>query len=89
MDGRNGNGDGRCNGNGDGRCNNDGDGEVTKSMDGTTAMATAMDGAMATRWQQKAQWQSDGDDVDGLHDSNGGSDTTVMGMEGATTRWWQ
>ena len=35
------------------------------------AMATAMDGAMATRWQQKAQWRCDGDDVDGLHGGNG------------------
>ena len=70
MDSHDSDGDGRRDGDGNGRRNGDGDGEVT-SMDGTTAAATAMDGATATRWQQKAQWQRDGDDVDGLHGGNG------------------
>ena len=71
MNSRNNDGNGRCDDDGDGWRNGDGDGEATKSMDSATAMATAMDGATATRWQQKAQWQCDGNNVDGLHGRNG------------------
>ncbi len=41
-------------------------------IDGAVMKETAMDGARATRWQQKAQWQHAGDNVDGLHGGNGG-----------------
>ena len=69
MDGRDSDGDGRRDGDGNGWRNSDGDGEVTKLMDST--VATAVDGVTATRWQQKAQWQRNGNDFDGLHGGKG------------------
>jgi hypothetical protein len=73
MDGRNSNGNGRHKGGGNGWRNGDGNGEMTatKLMDGATATVTAMDGGTAMGWQQKAQWQYDGDNVDGLHSGDG------------------
>jgi hypothetical protein len=40
-------------------------------MDGAMATATLMNGAMVTRWQQKARWEHDGNNVDGLRVGNG------------------
>jgi hypothetical protein len=61
-------------------------------MDGAMATATSMDGAMVTRWQQKARWEQDGNNVVGLRigpdgDGNGRRDGEVVAMtvmDGAT-----
>ena len=71
MDGRNSDCDGWRNSNSNGWRNGDGDKEATKLMDGAMATTTAMDGGMAIQWQQKAQCQRNGDNVDGLHGGNG------------------
>ena len=72
MGGHNSNGDGWRDGDGNGRNNGNGDGEAMRLMAGTTAMAiaTAIDGVMVTQCRQKAQWQRNGNDVDGLHGGN-------------------
>ena len=73
MDSRNSDGDGWRNNDSGGWRNGDGEGEATKLMDSATATATAtaMDGVMATHWQQKVHWQHGSDSVDGLHGVNG------------------
>jgi hypothetical protein len=54
-------------------------------MAGAMAMATSMDGATATRWHQKAQWQRNGNNLDGLRggNSNGRCDGNVNGRRDA------
>jgi hypothetical protein len=84
---RDGNGDGRGDGDGDGRRGDNTTG--TMVMDGGMAMATMMEGATATQWQQKARQQCEGDDGDGRCDGNGnglrsGDVMAMTAMDGAT-----
>ena len=79
MDGCNGDGNRWRNGNGDRR--RDGEAMAMKSMDDNTGTGTLMDGMTATRWRQKAQWQRNGNNVDGLRGGNGDGwrDSNVIG----------
>jgi hypothetical protein len=84
---RNSNGNGRRNCNGNGRSDNNT--IATTVMDGATTMATVIDGATATQWQWKAQWQYKGNNGNGQRDGNGdgrrSSDAmAMMEMDGAT-----